>query len=60
VLRHISDTPCSTTNVLHSVSLGRSPAAALEKVYKQTEVLLDALTREGGPAALVNLQVDLR
>lgn len=42
------------------VSLGRSPAAALEKVYKQTEALIDVLGRDGGPAAFVNLGKDLR
>jgi Ran-binding protein 9/10 len=42
------------------VSLGRSPAAALEKVFRQTEALVDVLSREGGPAALVNLGRDLR
>jgi Ran-binding protein 9/10 len=38
------------------VSLGRSPAAALEKLYRQTEALVDELSKEGGPAAFVNLQ----
>jgi Ran-binding protein 9/10 len=42
------------------VGLGRSPAAALEKVYRQTEALIDVLSREGGPAAFVNLEKDLR
>jgi Ran-binding protein 9/10 len=42
------------------VTLGRSPAAALEKVYKQTEALIDVLARDGGPAAFVNLEKDLR
>jgi len=42
------------------VSLGRSPAAALEKVYRQTEALVDILGHEGGPAAFVNLEKDLR
>ena len=38
------------------VSLGRSPSAALETAWKQTEVLIDVLSEEGGPAAFVNLQ----
>lgn len=42
------------------VSLGRSPAAALEKVYKQTEALIDVVGHDGGPAAFVNLEKDLR
>lgn len=42
------------------VSLGRSPAAALEKVYKQTEALIDVVSHDGGPAAFVNLEKDLR
>ncbi|KIW34975.1 uncharacterized protein PV07_01704 [Cladophialophora immunda] len=38
------------------VSLGRSPSAALETAWKQTEALLDVLSEDGGPAAFVNLQ----
>jgi len=38
------------------VSLGRSPSAALERTWKQTETLIDMLEVEGGPAAFVNLQ----
>ncbi|KAJ9616366.1 hypothetical protein H2200_000084 [Cladophialophora chaetospira] len=38
------------------VSLGRSPSAALETAWKQTEALVDVLSEEGGPAAFVNLQ----
>ncbi|KIX07711.1 uncharacterized protein Z518_02365 [Rhinocladiella mackenziei CBS 650.93] len=38
------------------VSLGRSPSAALEKTWKQTEALIDILSQDGGPAAFVNLQ----
>ncbi|KAK5025762.1 hypothetical protein LTS07_007966 [Exophiala sideris] len=38
------------------VSLGRSPSAALEKTWKQTEALIDILEEDGGPAAFVNLQ----
>ncbi|OAP64520.1 hypothetical protein AYL99_00492 [Fonsecaea erecta] len=38
------------------VSLGRSPSAALETAWKQTEALIDVLSEEGGPAAFVNLQ----
>lgn len=37
------------------VSLGRSPSAALENTWKQTEVLIDMLSQDGGPAAFVNL-----
>ncbi|EHY57267.1 Ran-binding protein 9 [Exophiala dermatitidis] len=38
------------------VSLGRSPAAAVETTWKQTEALIDVLAQDGGPAAFVNLQ----
>jgi len=38
------------------VSLGRSPSAALENTWKQTEALIDVLSQDGGPAAFVNLQ----
>lgn len=38
------------------VSLGRSPSAALENVWKQAEVLIDGLSQDGGQAAFVNLQ----
>jgi hypothetical protein len=36
--------------------MGRSPSAALETMWKQTEALIDVLSEEGGPAAFVNLQ----
>lgn len=39
-----------------AVSLGRSPSAALENTWKQTEALIDVLSQDGGPAAFVNLQ----
>ncbi|EXJ83610.1 hypothetical protein A1O1_07233 [Capronia coronata CBS 617.96] len=38
------------------ISLGRSPSAAVETMWKQTEVLVDVLAQEGGPAAFVNLR----
>ncbi|KAK5228214.1 hypothetical protein LTR47_000459 [Exophiala xenobiotica] len=38
------------------VSLGRSPSAALERTWKQTETFIDMLEGEGGPAAFVNLR----
>ncbi|KAK4940233.1 hypothetical protein LTR10_019662 [Elasticomyces elasticus] len=41
---------------LNSAILGRSPSAALEKTWKQTEALIDILEEDGGPAAFVNLQ----
>lgn len=43
------------TNV-YLVYLGRSPTAALENTYKQTEALLDILGSDGGPASFVNLK----
>ena len=38
------------------VSLGRSPSAALEKLYRQTEALVDELSKAGGPASFLNLR----
>jgi Ran-binding protein 9/10 len=40
------------------VSLGRSPAAALERVVQQSEVMLRELGDDGGPGAFINLQRD--
>ena len=38
------------------VSLGRSSSAALERLYQQTEALIDEISQDGGPGAFVNLQ----
>jgi len=42
------------------VSLGKSSAAAIEKIYRQTEVLLDLLNDQGGPGAFVNVGHNIR
>jgi len=39
-----------------TVSLGRSSSAALERLYQQTEALVDEISQDGGPGAFVNLQ----
>jgi Ran-binding protein 9/10 len=39
-----------------TVSLGRSSSAALERLYQQTEALIDEISQDGGPGAFVNLQ----
>jgi len=39
-----------------AASLGRSPTAALETIWRQTEALIEVLSQDGGPAAFVNLQ----
>lgn len=38
------------------VSLGRASSAALERVYRQTDALINEISYDGGPAAFVNLQ----
>ena len=40
------------------VSLGQSSMAALERLVKQTEVLVDTLSENGGPATLINVKKD--
>ncbi|KAL4878261.1 hypothetical protein BJY04DRAFT_209332 [Aspergillus karnatakaensis] len=38
------------------VSLGKSSAAALERLYQQTEVLVNEISEEGGAGAFINLE----
>ena len=38
-----------------AVSLGKSSSTALERLYKQTIVLTDMISEEGGPGALLNV-----
>lgn len=40
------------------VSLGKSSAAALERLVKQSSVLIQDISEEGGPGAFVNLRND--
>lgn len=40
------------------VSLGKSSAAALELLVKQTSVLIQDISEDGGPGAFVNLRND--
>lgn len=40
------------------VSLGKSSSAALETLYSQTEVLVNELSEDGGPGALINIRSD--
>ncbi|KAF8254070.1 SPRY-domain-containing protein [Wilcoxina mikolae CBS 423.85] len=40
------------------VSLGKSSAAALERLVKQTTVLIQDISEDGGPGAFVNLRND--
>jgi len=40
------------------VSLGKSSAAALERLVKQTSALLQEISEKGGPGAFVNLRSD--
>lgn len=38
-----------------TVSLGKSPASALERAVQQTVVLLNELGEDGGPGAFINI-----
>lgn len=40
------------------VSLGKSSSAALERLYQQTEVLVDDISEGGGIGALINVRQD--
>lgn len=40
------------------VSLGKSSAAAIERLYQQTEVLVNDISEEGGPGAFINVRND--
>ncbi|KAL2841464.1 hypothetical protein BJX68DRAFT_271096 [Aspergillus pseudodeflectus] len=40
------------------VSLGKSSAAALERLYQQTEVLVNEISEEGGAGAFINVRND--
>ena len=40
------------------VSLGKSSAAALERLCQQTEVLVGDISEHGGPGALINVKHD--
>jgi hypothetical protein len=43
----------------NTVSLGKPPSAALEKLCAQTEALLDEVgTKTGGASTLVNVRAD--
>ncbi|KAL9613142.1 MAG: hypothetical protein Q9167_002307 [Letrouitia subvulpina] len=40
------------------VSLGKSSSAAIERLYQQTEVLVDEISEEGGAGAFINVRND--
>lgn len=40
------------------VSLGKSSSAALEKLYQQTEVLVNEISEDGGAGAFINVRND--
>jgi hypothetical protein len=46
------------TNDWRVVSLGKSSAAALEQLVKQTSVIIQDISEDGGPGAFVNLRND--
>ncbi|CRL29946.1 B302 (SPRY)-like [Penicillium camemberti] len=41
------------------VSLGKSSAAALERLYQQTEVLVNEISEDGGAGAFINVRDDI-
>ncbi|KAJ5128384.1 SPla/RYanodine receptor SPRY [Penicillium atrosanguineum] len=41
------------------VSLGKSSSAALERLYQQTEVLVNEISEEGGAGAFINVRNDV-
>lgn len=45
----------SPTNI-PPVSLGKSSSTALERLYKQTSVLIDLISEDGGAGAFINLR----
>lgn len=48
----------TSANVFVIVSLGQPPTSALERLTQQTEVLVEILTEEGGPGALIDVRED--
>lgn len=38
-----------------TVSLGKSSSTALERLYKQTVVLVDMISEDGGPGSFINV-----
>lgn len=43
---------------MRQVSLGKSSAAAVERLYQQTEVLVGDISEEGGPGSFINVRND--
>lgn len=43
----------------YAVSLGKSSSAALERLYQQTEVLVNEITEDGGAGAFINVRDDI-
>lgn len=41
------------------VSLGKSSSAALERLYQQTEVLVNEISEDGGAGAFINVRNDV-
>ena len=38
------------------VSLGKSASTAVERVYKESVVLVDMISEEGGPGSFINVR----
>lgn len=51
--------PLFSTILTALVSLGKSSAAALEKLYQQTEVLINEISEDGGAGAFINIRDDV-
>lgn len=41
------------------VSLGKSSSAALERLYQQTEALVNEISEDGGAGAFINVRNDV-
>ena len=41
-----------------AVSLGKSSSAAIERLYRQTEVLIGDISEDGGAGAFINVRND--
>lgn len=49
---------CACVLIVSAVSLGKSSSAALERLYQQTEVLVNEISEEGGAGAFINVRDD--
>lgn len=53
------DTSCCNHTNSAAVSLGKSSSAALERLYQQTEALVNEISEDGGAGAFINVRNDI-